>query len=78
VEDRQNFDTAFANAIRNDKWRIRHHQFARSGDAPWPSDFRLLAEQVNKIQDSSYHCCGRALIITGNVVADRFKLDGSR
>jgi len=36
--------------------------------------FRLLAEQVNEIQDSGYHRYSRALIVTRDVVADCFKL----
>ena len=45
MQNAQNFENVCADSVRHNKGRSRDDQFARAGNAPLPSDFRIFREQ---------------------------------
>jgi hypothetical protein len=55
VENRDEFQAPVADAVRDDERRVRHDEFAASGDAARAAHFRLRLKQVDGVEDSRGH-----------------------
>jgi hypothetical protein len=70
VQDTQHGHGIAAMDVRHDVGEPANHELARTFDAAWSSDARMLGEHSYSLDDSEHRVDGRSGIVAGDIFFD--------
>jgi hypothetical protein len=73
VNDGENLDVAIGDAIRDEIRRFRDRELAGPGDTAWPAQVRMIAQGLDRCDDTRDEALGGAWIVAREV-ADRLQI----